>query len=83
MAKATVEAGICGFVTSIEAVPEERGKVRLSLETACPSLKPLVEELTLLDGMKECFAPVGDSPVFHLARKYCKHAACPVPIAIV
>ncbi len=83
MSKVTVEPGICGFETTIEAVAEDKKNVRLSIETQCPNLKPLAEELTTADGYKECFAKVGESPVFVTVRKYCRHAACPVPTAII
>lgn len=80
---AKVDAGICGFKTIIEASLKERNIVEISMQTECPSLKPMAEELKEVDAYKECFAKVGESPVFHLARKYCKHAACPVPTAII
>lgn len=82
MAKVTVEPGICGLVTTIEAIQEDRKTVRLTIDTACPNLKPLSEELATIDGMKECFAKIGDSVIFETTRKYCKHAACPVPTGI-
>jgi len=53
------------------------------MQTECPSLKPMAEELNEVDAYQECFAKVGESPVFQLARKHCKHAACPVPTAII
>lgn len=83
MSKVTVEAGICGFVTTIDAFLEDKHNVRLVIETDCPSLKPMTEELTTVDGMKECFSKIGESMVFQIIRKYCKHAACPVPTAII
>ena len=78
-----VAAGICGFHSEISASSQEGRQVDIVFRTDCPNLKPLEEELTQVDAFKECFAKVGDSPVFHLARKYCKHAACPVPTAII
>ena len=78
-----VDAGICGFKTIIKATPKERQMLDIALQTECPSLKPMAEELKEVDAYKECFAKVGESPVFQLARKYCKHAACPVPTAII
>ncbi len=80
---ARVDAGICGFKTIIEASLKERKIVEISMQTECPDLKPMAEELREVDAYKECFAKVGESPVFHLARKYCKHAACPVPTAVI
>ncbi len=82
MAKVVVEAGVCGFVTTIEAVPQEGYQLKLTIDTPCPSLQPSAAELTAVDGRKVCFAQIGDSEIFAAARKYCRHAACPVPTAI-
>ena len=46
MAKVVVEAGVCGFVTTIEAVPQEGYQLKLTIDTPCPSLQPLAAELT-------------------------------------
>lgn len=78
-----VNAGICGFQTVVKATAKEKHKVEVALQTECPNLKPMEQELKEVDAFKECFAKVGESPVFLLTRKYCKHAACPVPTAIL
>lgn len=78
-----VNAGVCGFKTTVTATVKDRGKAEIFLETECPSLKPMAEELKEVDVFKECFARIGESPVFKLAQKYCKHASCPVPTAIL
>ncbi len=83
MVTAKVNAGVCGFTAIIKAMPKEGHMAGISMETDCPNLKPMEAELKEADAYKECFARVGESPVFNLARKYCKHAACPVPTAIV
>lgn len=78
-----VNAGVCGFKTTIVATVKEGKKAVLFMQTECPSLKPMAEELKEVDIYKECFAKIGESPVFKLAQKYCKHASCPVPTAII
>ncbi|WP_206810507.1 DUF6951 family protein [Paradesulfitobacterium ferrireducens] len=83
MKVAKVKAGICGFHSEISASSQNGRQVDIIFKTECPNLQPMEKELTQVDAFKECFAKVGDSPVFHLARKYCKHAACPVPTAII
>lgn len=84
MIKVTVNGGACGFMTHIEANAED-GDTTLKIETECPALKPLAEELTTINGFEECMGKgkIGDTPIFQAARKYCKHAACPVPTAII
>lgn len=83
MVRVKVDAGICGFKTNIQATTNADQNVEIHMQTECPNLKPMEKELTEVDAFAECFAKVGESPVFQLARKYCKHAACPVPTAIV
>lgn len=48
-----------------------------------PKLKPIEQELKQVDGFKVCFGKVGESGVYEVAKKYCKHPGCPVPVAIV
>ena len=83
MAIVKVNAGICGFNTLIKVSSEDMQNAVIRFETECPNLKPLEQELKEVDSFQECFAKVGASNVFEQCRKYCKHAACPVPTAIV
>ncbi|MCM1567759.1 MAG: hypothetical protein FNP40_02420 [Dehalobacter sp. 4CP] len=82
MIKIFVNGGACGFMTNIEA-NAERQNANIKINTECPSLKPLSEELKTINGYEECFGKIGDTSVFQIARQYCKHAACPVPTAII
>ena len=83
MIKATTDAGICGFTTTIEASSEDMQMVHLNIESGCPDIQALAAELGDIDAMGEAFGKVGDTHVYQIARKHCKHAACPVPMAIV
>lgn len=83
MATVKINAGICGFQTLIKVTPNDAGNVKVCMETECPNLKPMAEELHEVNPYNECFAQIGESSVFQLARKYCKHAACPVPTGII
>lgn len=82
MTKVSVNGGACGFQTKIE-ITADRRNANLIIDTECPSLKPLSEELKTVNGYAECSGFIGDTNVFQAARKYCKHAACPVPTAII
>jgi len=82
MVEVNVNAGICGFKTRIE-VAADGPNAELKITTDCPNLQGLTQELQKVDGYAECFGKVGDTGVFQVARKYCKHAACPVPTAII
>ena len=83
MAKAKINAGVCGFVTEVETESDDLQNVTIRIQTQCPSLKPLEKEPIEVDGFVECFGKVGEGEVFSQCRKYCKHAACPVPTGII
>jgi hypothetical protein len=83
MIEVKVNPGVCGFITTIKVSSEDMQTAVIEISTDCPNIKPLEQELTEADGFEECFSKLGDSKVYELARKYCKHAACPVPSAII
>ena len=83
MVEVKVNAGICGFTTKINIDSEDMQNAVVEITTECPNIKPMEQELKEVDGYEECFSKLGDSRVYELAKKYCKHAACPVPSAII
>ena len=83
MIKVEVDPGGCGFVTTINCTAENKKTILIEFATTCPNLKPLEAELKQADGYQESFGKVGETGVFQAFRKYCKHAACPVPTAVV
>ncbi len=83
MAKVKVEAGVCGFTTEILARQNSNSKVELDIKSTCPYVQALAEEYTEAEGMTEVFAPYSESQLFQKAKQQIKHAACPVPTAIM
>ncbi len=83
MAKVTVDAGICGFSTSIFVSSEDKRTASIRMETTCPNLKPLEAKPFEIDAYVECFGKIGDTPVFEQLRGFCRHSACPVPTAVI
>ncbi|HHY24230.1 MAG TPA: hypothetical protein GX527_08350 [Clostridiaceae bacterium] len=58
----------------------------IKAESNCPYIIKMgdeLERLEELDGFTEVFSKFGDSRVFEIAKLCCKHAACPVPTAIL
>ena len=53
MVKTKVEAGICGFVTEIEASSEDSQHVSFKVDTDCEKIKNLSEKLTSYDAYNE------------------------------
>lgn len=82
MAKATVEAGICGLVTTIRVEEKDGMAYSLLVESDCPAYQNLAETLPEVT-MMACFDKIGEGAVYDACRKACLHAACPVPSAII
>lgn len=85
MGKAIVKVtpGICRFdcEITVESADEQYACVRL--KTDCPSLADMDKELGEVDAYMACFGKMCDSAVYKAANKYCAHAACPIPSAII
>lgn len=81
--RVTVEPGICGFPTVIEAKKTGRYSVSVKIcATGCKHLMHFaghVQEIRL----KELFAPVTANPIFLSARRAGCHPSCPVPVAVL
>lgn len=83
MVEVKVNPGVCGLKTVIKVSSEDMQNAVIEIVTECPNIAPMAQELKEVDGYEECFSKLGDSRVYELAKKYCKHAACPVPSAII
>jgi hypothetical protein len=67
----------------VTAAADEEKEVTLQITTECPNLKALEKELTQVNAYEECFEKIGEGTVYETVRKYCRHAACPVPCGIL
>ena len=83
VAEVEINPGVCGLKTVVRVHSEDMQNAVIEISTECPNIKPMELELKEVDGYAECFSKLGDSTVYELARKYCRHAACPVPPAIL
>jgi len=83
MIKVSVDAGICGFKSEINASCEDGQNAKIEFKTDCPNLKPLETKLDTIDGFSECFGKISTSSAYTLADEYVKHPACPVPCGII
>ena len=82
MAKAIINAGICGMVTTVTA-QEADGQMQVSIDSNCPHYKELEAKLQGLEPYSVCFDKVGQSAVYAACAQTCPHGACPVPTGIV
>jgi hypothetical protein len=83
MIRLDIDPGICGLQTRLQASSDDGRLVRLNIESQCPSIQALQGSLGELDAYEVCFAGFRDSPVYAAAGEHFKHAACPVPGAII
>ncbi|MBS3970659.1 MAG: hypothetical protein KGZ94_11175 [Clostridia bacterium] len=82
MAISQINGGICGFTTKVTST-DEGGKIKLSIETDCPNVKKLAEELTEVDPFNEVFKRATSTKTYELASKHLPHPACIVPCGIL
>jgi len=83
MAKVLVNPGVCGFVTTVTVVSADGQTVDVSLASGCEHIMAMEAELKGLDSYAEVLTGFGSSQVFKSAAAHCRHAACPVPTAIL
>jgi hypothetical protein len=81
MAKVEVDAGICGFTTSIEARSDDEQRVHLVFTSDCPHVMKMAEALAAagdLDAYEQIFTAFGRNTLSE-AAVHLKHVVCPVP----
>jgi hypothetical protein len=78
-----IDPGVCGLPSTARISSRDMQHATIEIQSQCPDIQALGEELGELDGYAEAFNKVGGSPLYELARKHCRHAACPVPMALV
>ena len=83
MATVEILPGICGLKTKLKLTADEEQTVQVEIESECPYVTAMQNELKDLDGYSECFAKYSSSTVYTVAEKYIKHLACPIPTAII
>lgn len=82
MAKAEIFAGICGFSTTVQATRE--GEVcKLSIVSQCDAIQRMAADLMEEEPFREISFRRNMPQTMEAALKYCKHAACPVPVGII
>ncbi len=82
MATSEIHAGICGFRTTVRAIMDGDECV-LNIQSDCPDVQRMGNELVRVDPMQEMSWRGSPPQVMEMARRYCKHAACPVPAGII
>lgn len=83
MATINVQPGICGMKSVIHAESDDGQTCRLTIDTPCDAVQALVADLQEVDGFSAAFSNFADNPVYQAAGRHFKHAACPLPSAII
>ena len=83
MVKTRVEAGVCGFVSDIEAYSEDSQNVSFKIETTCDKISKLSEKLPTVDAYNE-IKDGFDGELYSVIRQELKGccSGCAVPVGI-
>ncbi len=82
MTKVQVNSGVCGFAVIVRVERDKDRNFHISLDTECEMVKKMAEEISFLE-FRAPFSTILHNPVYRSASKNLKHAACPVPSAIL
>jgi|Deesub1362B_J571_1020462.scaffolds.fasta_scaffold00061_15 hypothetical protein len=80
MAKLKVDAGACGFMSTVEVRKGNNGSFELLLESECEMVQRLAERLRVLSTED---LSNKRSQVFKEGFQCLRHISCPLPIAIL
>ena len=78
MATVTVDAGICGFSTTINTSSADAQTVQISYETTCPHAAKASAELGEIDAFQELFKKPHETTVYAVLSKHLPHVTCPL-----
>jgi hypothetical protein len=82
MSKAIVEPGNCGYTTTIDATMDG-DECQITIQSACPAIQKLAADLGRVNPYQEISFRRGMPQTLTAGAKYCKHSACPVPVAVI
>jgi len=77
-----VNAGICGFTTTVEVAKTAKRRVKVVLDSDCEAVAGMNGELEDV-GWLEALGPPTGSAVWDCVCQHLKHPCCPVPIGIL
>lgn len=83
MSEVTIFAGICGFTAVVKAEKIDKRRLKVVVTSPCEMIEKMNDDLGEVDWTREVFVKMCNSVVYRSARKHIKHAACPVPSAIL
>jgi hypothetical protein len=78
-----LDPGVCQFKSRISVTMDEDRQLTYVIETQCPYAKKMAAEMPLFGMFDIITMPFCDNPIYHHAGVHLKHAACPVPMAMI
>ena len=84
MTKVTVNPGICGLITRVEASSEDQMTVTLKVTSDCEAVRNMMTALgDTFNAFEICLAKPGVNPLYQYASKnFPGHASCPAVAGI-
>lgn len=81
--RADIDAGICGFATTVVAEAESMRKVKLDITSECSQIRKAADQLPEMDMLEELRAGLGRGHVYGVLSGCVKHVTCPVGSGIL
>jgi hypothetical protein len=82
MTRIVVEPGICDFTTVVKVTKLSARRVRVVINTDCDMVSEMNSKLKELN-WRDALGHQGDSFIHKTSTRHIKHAACPIPVAIL
>lgn len=83
MALVAIDAGVCGYATTVRATRGAGYSVRLDIESECPHVRKIDADIDDVNALQQIGLRDGLPPVLQTAYRHCAHAACPVPSGLI
>jgi hypothetical protein len=80
--RVVVDAGICGFSTTVQATKTGKRRVSVVVGSDCEAVSEMNGQLQDMDWL-EALGPPTNSAVWDCACQHLQHPCCPVPIGIL
>ena len=79
MTKVTINPGVCGLITTVEAHSDDQMEVKVTVKSGCEAVRKMMEELgDTFDAFACCLGKPGTSVFYDYAREHFPgHASCP------
>jgi hypothetical protein len=83
MVKTKIEAGVCGFITDVEAFSEDSQNVSFKINTTCEKIGKMSQDLKSVDAFNEIKEGF-NGELYKVFQKHLKGccAGCAVPVGI-